>query len=180
MENMKHFQLLLLIFLLLSVTTACQSALQEFEPQNDSLFKITFSYPAIWEWQEVIPYDELAQFEETPPSERFVSWNAPIFIQVYKPSNPQAQMQEWVDEYLRVVANMLRADTSIQIDGYNARWLTVVYPPLNASESHIQESVYLLMEDRFYIFGLSILESEVDGRFHKEFKELIKTIRILP
>ena len=89
-------------------------------------------------------------------------------------------MQEWLDEYLGVVANMLHADTSIQIDGYNARWLTVVYPPLNTSESYIHETVYLLTEDRFYMIGLSILESEVDGHFHNEFKELIKTIKVLP
>ena len=177
---MKNVQSLLLIFFLFSVTTACQSTLKEFEPKKNSLFKITFSYPAIWEWQEVVPYDELAQFEETPPSERLVTWRAPIFIQVYKPSNPETQVQEWLDEYLGVVANMLHADTSIQIDGYNARWLTVVYPPLNTSESYIHETVYLLTEDRFYVIGLSILESEVDGHFHNEFKELIKTIKVLP
>ena len=73
---------------------------------------------------------------------------------------------------------MLRADTTIQIDGYNARWLTVVYPPQNTSQSHVDEAIYLLIEDRFYIIDLSIPESETDGHLHKEFKELIKTIKI--
>ncbi len=179
-SNMKNFQLLL-IFLLLSGTAACQPALKQFQPKNDSLFKITFSYPARWNWEEQLPYDEWRPFEEPPPSERIVVKNQSISIQVYKPSNPQGQMQEWMDGYREAVAAMLQSDITIQIDGYNARWLTAVYPPLSTtSESHVQEVIYLLTEDRLYTIDLSIPESETGGRLHKEFKELIKTIKILP
>jgi hypothetical protein len=165
--------------------TACQPALKEsqpkkeFQPKSDSLFKITFSYPASWKWEEDMPYDELRPGEEPPPSERIILQDGGISIQVYMPSNPQTQMQEWMDGYLGAVGTMLRANAIIQIDGYSARRLTVVYPPQNTGESHIRESIYLLVDDRFYIIGLSIPESEVDGRFHKEFQELIKTIKIL-
>jgi len=89
-------------------------------------------------------------------------------------------MQEWMDAYLGAVTTMLRSDTTIQIDGYNARWLNVVYPPLTTNEANVQEVIYLLAEDRFYTIDLSIPKSETDGRFHKEFKELIKTMKILP
>jgi len=177
---MKNIQLFLLTLSLLSVMTACQPAQKEFQPENDSLFKITFSYPASWNWEEDIPYDEPPLFEELPPSERIVLQDGTISIQVYKPSNPQAKMQEWMDGYLGAVTTMLRIDTTIQIGGYSARWLTVVYPPLTTTDPHVQEGIYLLAEDRFYIIDLSIPESETDGRFHKEFKDLIKTLKILP
>ncbi len=170
---MKTFQRLLLLFSLLLIMTACQPALKEFQPGSNSLFKITFSYPANWVWEEDRPFDELSPGEEPPPSELIVLKDGDISIQVYKPSNPQAQMQEWMNAYLGAVTNMLRADTTIQIDGYNARWLTVVYPPLTTtSESYTQEVIYLLTEDRFYTI-------ETDGSRQKEFDALIRTIKIL-
>jgi hypothetical protein len=199
---MKKIQLLLLALFLLSVTNACQPDLKEFQPQDDSLFKITFSYPASWKWEEHMPYDELLPGEEPPPSELITVQDSGIRIQVFKPLNPQAQMQEWMDGYLGVVTQtlgddpvlqiyyledvttLLRSDTTIQIDGYNARWLTVYYPLTvigdSESQPHLQEVIYLLTEDRFYTIDLSIREPEIDGRFHKEFKEMIKTIKILP
>jgi hypothetical protein len=177
---MKKIQLLLLMLSLSFVTNSCQPPLKEFQPRNGSLFKITFSHPASWNWEEEIPFDELVPGEEPPPSERIVFKNAPLSIQVYQPADPQAQMQEWMDGYLGAVTSMLSSDTAIQIDGYEARWLTVVYPPQGTSESHIAESIYLFTDDRFYIIGFRLSESEIDGRIHKDFKELIKTIRILP
>jgi hypothetical protein len=164
----------------MSGMAACQPAQKEFQPKKDSLFKITFSYPATWKWEEDRPYDEVPPGEEPPPSELIVSQNSGISIQVYKPSDPQAQMQEWMDAFSGAIANMPHTDTIIQIDGHDARWLTAVYPPLSpSSESYTQEVIYLLAEDRFYSIGFSYFESEENGRFHKEFKELIKTIKIL-
>lgn len=160
--------------------TSLPISLKEFQPKNDSLLKITFSYPASWVWEEKIPFDELPPGYEPPPSELIVLQDGGISIQVYKPSNPQAQMQEWADGYLGAVANMPHTDTTIQIDGYNARWLTAVYPPLTTtSESYTQEVIDLLTEDRFYIIDFTYFESEKDGRLYKEFRELIKTIKIL-
>jgi len=180
-ENMKNIQLWFLMLFLLSVTTACQPASKEYQPANDSLFKITFSYPASWNWKEDTSYDEPPPFEIPPLSERIILENGPISIQVYKPSDPQAKMQEWMDGYLSAVTTtMLHADNTVQVDGYNARWLTVIYPPQATNESQLQESIYLLVQDRFYIIGLSIPESEKGGRFYKEFEELIKTVKILP
>ena len=173
---MKNIQLLLTLFLL-SVMTACQPVLKEFQPENDSLFRIAFSYPANWVWEEQIPFDDFVG--EPPPSELIVAKNGAIEVQVFKPSDPQTEMQAFIGMYVKAVGNMLRADTTIQIDGYDARWLTVVYPPQNTSEADVQESIYLLTEDRYYVIGFSYTESETNGRFHKECKELIKTIEIL-
>jgi hypothetical protein len=176
---MKFFQHLILSLSLL-VATACQPSLIEFQPARDSLFKITFSYPANWIWEEHMPFDEIVPGEEPPASELIVLQEGGISIQVYKPSNPQAQMQEWMDAFSGAIASMPHTDTIIQIDGYDARWLTAVYSPLSpTSESYTQEVIYLLAEDRFYSIDFTYFESEKNGPLHKEFKELIKTIKIL-
>lgn len=176
---MKFFQSLVLSLSLLAMT-ACQPSLVEFRPASDSLFKITFSYPENWVWEEQMPFDELAPGEVPPPSELIVLQEGGISIQVYKPSNPQAQLQEWMGVFSGAITSMPHTDTIIQIDGHDARWLTVVYPPLSpTSESYTQEVIYLLADDRFYSIGFTYFESEENGRLHKEFEELIKTIKIL-
>jgi hypothetical protein len=167
------------ILFLLSLLTGCQPALKEFQPEKDSLFKITFSYPVNWNWENDIPFDDLRPSDQPPPSERIIYKNEQVSIQVSMPSNPQAIMQEWMDSYLGAIGTMLRTDTTIQIDGYGARWLTVVSPSQNTSEPEVQEVIYLLTQDRFYVIDLTIPESEVDGRLHKQFTEFIKTIKIL-
>lgn len=198
---MKNIHYVLSLFLLLSITTACQPTLKEFQPASNSLFKISFSYPANWVWEEQMPFDELAPGEEPPPSELIVLQDGGISIQVFKPSDPQALMNEWMNAYLGAVTHplgddpsreiyyledvttLLRSDTTIQIDGYNARWLTVYYPLRrigdHTNRPHLQEVVYLLTGDRFYTIDLSASESEIDGRLHKEFKKMIETIKIL-
>ncbi len=125
-------------------------------------------------------YDPLHPLEGPPPSEEIIMGERIISISVIKPPDPQVRMQEFIDMYLRAVGTMLRAENTIQIDGYNARQLTVVYPPQNSNEAYIQESIYLFVEDRYYVIGLDIPESETHGRFHQEFMELIKSIKILP
>lgn len=167
--------------------TACQPepGLTEFQPANNSLFKITFSYPSDWVWQSQIPFDEIGSGEVPPPSELIVSQTNGISIQVYKPSNPKAQMQEWMDAFLGAIADLPHTDTIIQIDGYDARWLSVNYPSISIpsisvlNEAHTQELIYLLVEDRFYSIGAGYVESEKNGRIYEEFKMLIKTIKIL-
>lgn len=198
---MKNFHYVLSLFLLLSVTTACQPALKEFQPASNSLFKISFSYPANWVWEDDIPFDEFAPGEEPPPSERIVLQDGGISIQVYKPADPEALMKEWMDGflgavtqtlgddptleiyYLEDVTTLLRSDTTIQVDGYHARWLTVYYPLTRIGDytehPHLQEVIYLLTGDRFYTIDLSVNESEINGRLHKQFKEMIKTMRVL-
>ena len=176
---MKFFQRLVISLFLLSLT-ACQSSLVEFQPASGSLFKITFFYPENWVWEEQRPFNVIVPGEEPPPSELIVSQDGIISIRVYKPSNPQAQMQERMEAFSGAIASMPHTDTIIQIDGHDARWFTVVHPPPSpTSESYTQEAIYLIAEDRFYSIGFTCFESEENRRLRKEFKELIKTIKIL-
>jgi hypothetical protein len=185
---LKIIQHLLLTLFLLSVTTACQSALKEFQPKNDSLFKITFSYPASWNWQEDIPFDEPPPNADLPPSERIILQNGSlengsIAIQVYYESSASlAKIKEKMDTYPGDSSSTLRADTTLQIDGYYARWFTlstVAYSSQGSIPTQ-DEVINLFTEDRYYEITLFIFESEIDGIFHKQFEELIKSIKILP
>jgi hypothetical protein len=188
---MRNIQYLLLMLAFSLTMTACQPALKEFQPDNISLFKITFSYPADWTWKEVIPFDEPPLDKELPLSERFIVSNGSlekglISIQVYITPEPHTEAREWIDGFSSGSAFTVLDDTTLQIDGYEARWLTlstIGYSALNKKdfqEVDIQdEVVYLFTEDRYYTFDISLLESQINGRVHKEFEELIKTIKVL-
>ncbi|MFN8398760.1 MAG: hypothetical protein U0X74_02000 [Anaerolineales bacterium] len=184
---MKIIQYLLSTLLLLSVTTACQSTLKEFQPKNDSLFKITFSYPASWNWYEDIPFDEPPLDVELPPSERFVVENGSleegsISIQVYLTPAPHTEAREWIDEFSSSDSPFtVLDDNTLQIDGHEARWLTLSSVAWSAQGNidAYDEIVYLFTEDRYYTIGLSELESEIDRRVHKEFEKLVQSIRVL-
>jgi len=187
-QNMKIIQRSLLIFFLLSVTTACQPALKEFQPDKDSLFKITFSYPASWSWVEDIPFDEPPPFVDLPLSERIVVENGSlesgsISIQVYESLKPHSEAKKWIDTLSNDAAFTILADTTFQIDGYDARWLTLSTIAYYSSENTVDvqdEVIYLFTEDRYYTIDLSLLQSEINGRVHKEFEELIETIQVFP
>lgn len=172
----------------MSVTTSCQSTLKEFQPEKDSLFKITFSYPASWSWYEDIPFDEPPLDVELPPSERFVVENGSleegsISIQVYLTPEPHTEAREWID---KISSNELPFtvinDNTLQINGYEARWLTLSSVAWSAQGTlDVQnELVYLFTENRYYTIELSLLESEIDSRVHNEFEELVQSIRVLP
>ena len=185
---MKNFQRLALMLSFLSVIIACQSELKEFQPEADSLFKITFSNPTSWIWEEQIPFDEPPPNVELPPSERIILQNGSlengtIAIQVYyEMSTSLAKIKDGMDTYFDDSAYKVLTNTTLQIDGYDARWFTlsgVAY--LAQSTIAIQpEIIYLFTEDRYYTIDFDILESERDGSFHKQFEELIKSIKILP
>lgn len=177
---MKHIQLSILILLLLSITTACQPTLKRFQPESDSLFKITFSYPSSWTWEEYIPYDEIFPGDYLPPSERICSRTG-LCIQVYQPLNPSDYMQELIDGYLEAVTTMLVSNTEIQIDGYSARWIIVNYPPefSSAGKSHTSETIYFSTENQLYIIDMITGYSGLDGPGKKQFEDLVSSIRVL-
>jgi hypothetical protein len=176
---MKKPQLFLLTILLLLIATSCQPSMKEFQPEKESLFKITFLYPSNWVLKKDVSIPEIKPYVYYPPSESIVSENSPISINVFQPPYPQEFLQEWIDSYLGAVGSMLRTDITFEINGYYARRLKVVYPPQNTAESHVQEVIYLLAEDRFYAIDISYPESEASSVMKREFEELIKTIKIM-
>ncbi len=184
---MKNIFRSLLMISLLSIT-ACQPIQKEFQPKADSLFKITFSYPANWNWQEQIPFDEPPPNVELPPSERIILQNGSldngsIAIQVYyETSASLAKIKGEMDTYSGDSAYKVLVNTPLQIDGYDARWITLSGVAYSGQGTiPIQpEIIYLFTEDRYYEITLDIAESRKDADIHKQFEELIKNIKVLP
>lgn len=188
MKSVKNIQILLPILFLVFATTSCQPALKEFQPKADSLFKITFSHPADWNWEEQIPFDEPPLNVELPLSERIVLANGSfdngnITIQVYFESpGSLAKIKEEMGAYSGDSAYKVLSNTAFQIEGYDARWLTLSGVAYLAQDTiAIQdEIIYLFAEDRYYEITLFILESDKDGEFHKQFEDLVKSIKVMP
>jgi len=182
---MNNFRAVALIFFfLLLMTTGCQSDLKEFQPKENSLFQITFSYPASWIWEEVIPFDDFTGVP--PPSERFVVGNesleGSISIQEYLTPEPHTEAREWIDKLSSSDSSFTFLDnTTLQIDGYEARWLTLSQEAWSAGSivDAQDEIVYLFRKDRYYTINLWQLESEIDERVQKEFEKAVRSIRVL-
>lgn len=192
---MKTTRFLLLVVCVIFFVTigACQLTkprLKEYLPEESSLFRVTFSYPANWNW-EVVPdpsktYAGMTVFEPYPADEGINEESRLLGMDVWISSRSKATMQEQIDLHLAdiEVAGRLEllSDRELQIDGHFARWLTI----LNTWEStdpgtiYIDEFIYLLAEDRYYTISLYIPESEAGGRFHTEFKAMIESIKMLP
>jgi hypothetical protein len=106
-----------------------------------------------------------------------------VSIQVYASPKPHTEAKKWINTLSNDSAFTLLADTAFQIVGYDARWLTLSTVAYYSSENTVDvqdELIYLFTEDRYYTIDLSLLQSEIDGKVHKEFEALIKTIKVLP
>jgi hypothetical protein len=178
---MKFFQLLTLSLSLFAVT-ACQPSLVEFQPASDSLFKISFSYPDDWIWEEQRPFDELPPDYEPPPSELIILQDGNISIQVYLTPKPHTEAREWINFLLSDSPFTVLEDNAFQIDGHEARRLTLSSVGWSSTQGNIDvqdDIVYLFTEDRYYTINLSLSESEIDIHVRKEFEELVQSIRVL-
>ena len=124
--------------------------------------------------------------EPYPTEEEMRDIGRLIRVSVWATSRPQAEMQEDIDSYLEGITTLERLelleDTIVQIDGHDARWLTIAntWESENPGVTYYREYIYLLADDRYYTIFIYIPETEKDGRFHQEFKAMIETIKILP
>lgn len=192
MRTIRFFLLGFLLVLLVTVS-ACgpaKPALKEYQPDDDSLFKITFFYSVDWNWiDDPDPgktYAGITAFAPYPAGEGANEKGRLAGIDVRVDARPQERMQERINSHLKGIETLerldLRDDQTLQIDGHYARWLTIVntWEYENPGVTYVQEFIYLLAEDRYYIITLYIPESEVGGRFHTEFKAMVASINILP
>lgn len=191
--KMTRFLLLGIYSAFFVIIGACQPVepmLKEYLPEESSLFRITFSYPSNWDL-EIDPdaskkSSGMTAFEPYPVGEGINEESRLAGISVWLDSKPRDKMQERLDSYLADIEALerleLRDDRTLQIDGHEARWLTIVnsWESTDPGTTYIAEFIYLLTEDRYYTITLYIPESETNGRFHTEFKALIESIKILP
>jgi hypothetical protein len=164
-----------------------------FQPQEDNLFRITFSYPQNWEIQT--PSDSntktfssmyvLSPYPASNPKTRENSRRIDFMVSVH--SSPQLRMQEAIELFLSAASNapksQLLNEKIFQLDGRYARWFTKKQSPQVSEidqQPYISETIYLLDEDRYYLIGIHISEDELNSPFHTEFKAMIESIKFLP
>lgn len=191
---MKTFRFLSVLcatfFLIIDACQPMKPRLKEYIPKEGGSFRITFSYPSNWDL-EVDPdpgkiYAGMTAFEPYPAGEGINEESRLFGISVWLDPKPQTSMEEEIELHLADVelAGRLELldDRTLQIDGHPARWLTIVntWENTNPSVIYIQEFIYLLTEDRYYTITLYIPESEIDSRFHTEFKAMVESIKLLP
>lgn len=193
MKTTRIFFFAVVVFVLITVG-ACQTktpALVEFQPEEGSLLKITFSYPPNWSWEKNInsdkAYEAIEALDPYPASDPGTGDSLRlVYLDVAVVSSPQVKMKESIDLHLEGIDVLdrleLLEDRTVQIDGYSARWLTIKnnYEDRSPNNIFFEEYIYLLVGDRYYTFILYIPEDERNGQFHVEFNAMIESIKILP
>lgn len=116
------------MFVLITVG-ACQAktpALAEFQPEEGSLLKITFSYSPNWNWKKNInsdrAYEAIEALDPYPASNPGISDGLRlVYLDVAVVSSPQTKMKESIDLHLKGVDVLdrleLLEDRTVQIDG---------------------------------------------------------------
>jgi hypothetical protein len=172
-----------LIFLAIS-SSSCQSKMARFQPEEGSKFRITFTYPAEWQW--ITPPDSSLRMYtgDDPMSIDNGMW---VNILVIESEDPSTQVQftvELMDLTARGVGGYLLEDHIEQIDGHEARWFTYrvnMFDKYAVKVSpYISENVLLLSDDHYYWIWLDVPETVRDGIYHTQFIDLIHSIEFLP
>jgi hypothetical protein len=196
----KRIIYIIILSLLLMIATKIlipqETQLTEFQPAEGSLFKITFLYPKNWDWE--VPPDWAKTFED--------KWYGTIFVTDPYPTNdlkdgckfisihvslrlPESRMQESIELTLKDITTMpdfeLLNDREIRIDDRKAKWITYkkadrIGDRCMIRSAYVTEEIFLLANDRYYVFFLSISEDQANGRFHDEFMKMVESIRVLP
>lgn len=179
------------VLFLLAIGGACTTkgpSFTEFQPTEESPFRIIFFYPQNWKW-EMTPdtgksYGTMYALNPYPVKDLKETGR---IIGIHVNLRPQTKMQEDIELDLKTIVNsslfVLLDDRIIQIDGRDARWITHKRKPIishGETQPYIAETIYLMDNDRYYVISLSILEEEMNGQFHTEFKTMVESIRFLP
>jgi hypothetical protein len=191
MSNIHKIYFNLVIIVLVGISAGCgrsKPALKVFEPPNDSPFRITFSYPAEWEWktkQGLSPSEQgvMTTIIKQSPN------NEPVwaFFDVYVSSSPETEMLHYIDVFLETKRTLpyfdILEDKVMQINSHSLRWFITRSTSVNGtgpSRPYIGDDIFLLSGDRHYRIGLRYPEDETDRTFYKEFQDMIASIRFLP
>ncbi len=190
-KTRRNFIFLMVCLVLFAGGCGGDSRLKTFVPEDDSPFKITFSYPSDWEWK--INPDSTRTFSSVTalnpyPAKEDVSNPSGRLIGLMVDASPrfQADMQERINSFLESIDTLdwfdLISDETFPIDNQVARKIAVMKKPsvFGEPQTYICEYIYLLAQDRSYQIHGCFLESEVGGQFHTEFKAMVESIKILP
>jgi hypothetical protein len=162
-------------------------ALATFTPSEYSPFRITFSYPADWEWKT--PPDKtvgtlgvMTTVVDPESHGNGVIW---IFISVYISPLPENIMSNEIHDLLKTKTSVRHFEVVesklVQIDGQEAQWfITRDSQNAGTAQPYIGEDIFFLFKDRNYRIGLRYPESESGRTFYDEFQAMIASIKFLP
>ncbi len=109
-----------------------------------------------------------------------------INILVIESEDPSTRVQftiELMDLTAWGGGGYLLEDHIEQIDGHEARWFTYKVNmetyALKVSP-YISENVLLLSDNHYYWIWLEVPENERDGIYHKQFIDMVQSIKFLP
>jgi hypothetical protein len=181
------FRCMILFIVFVITSTGCNalnSDLAEFVPLEDSLFKITYSYPAQWKFT-LSPYDPSIMTANIYPASRKAQiW---AYIEVYLTASPDRDMAMNITRFLNTRTSLSRyiivEDRTLEIDGKTARWFVMQTTGKFAEGPegpYISEDIFLLSDDRYYGIGILYSSTETNTQFHDEFVAMVESIKFLP
>ena len=164
-----------------------ESAYSTYTPQAKSVFNITFDYLSAWIWDTRIDTTYYGSIHTVDPDVELENVNpstGQIFFYVYLEKSPEKakmEMNKDIDHLLETLAvrkNQVLSDRVFEVDGRYAMQITERETILEKwqSEPCLEEWVYILVENKYYIINLSTAESKRNGKFGQGFDHMIETI----
>ncbi len=178
---------ILIVLMCLLVSCSPEPAITTYAPPQESPLKITFQYPDNWEMYLEPTETQVEEMVVVDPQGTENRDRGMISFRVVETNTPMKDMQAEI-EYFRTATQELAfitmmADEQIEINNNLAqRFVRQVQPFAREGQTQerYSETLFVLSRNRYYIINFSIPESEVDGRFHQEFKALVESIQFLP
>lgn len=155
------------------------------------VFQISFDFPRTWEWSRDFDNTFGTLFAFSPYEDNEEGNKAQVVLAVvlertYKVPI-KGKMEGNIDWLISTrihdpdVKNL--EDQEYEIDGHYARKIRYLKIQSNTQRPPgimIEENIFILDADRYYWLVLDVPESERDGKFGKDFDELVESIKILP
>jgi len=197
------YKLLLFITVVIFANACAASEIRysQYIPGPESLYKITFTYPSNWKWDENLHYPDFrtANILVTDPDSQdvykgsvdilVITDNSTSALGKYPERNAKLQMETDISNFFitkKIVRSEILSDQIIDVDGHYARQITTrsdPRPPTGEApaqtEAMVRETIYILDQDRYYVVFFVIPESQRKDDFGQGFDALIKSIKFI-
>jgi hypothetical protein len=167
-----------------------------YHPEKQDIFQLEFEYPDNWVWNRAnhpLPYydDSMSTSDPTKPvyglNEEPNFERGLIFIEVLQ-IDPTSFVASTFEDELLVPRFQnpyleLLTDEMTEVDGYSARRIVYRIAPRPGPMNQVpllEESIFVIVGDRYYEFFLSISESERLDPYGQAFDHLIESVHFLP
>lgn len=168
----------------------CKPSYRHFSPSDESPMKIEFDYPSTWQSgfnEKQIGNSSFLFFEDpTQPispglEPNFTQGQVMISLELVDPASfsLHEEVSVWMHEIDLNMAYTKIKEQPLKIDGYAAYGVTYRIDPLGSmliTVPMIDERVFVLVKDQYYLFTLSMPEADRNSGFGQGFDYLIRSI----